>query len=182
MSPLSLEPLSAISASSPVLPPPPAALTEPLALPLSKEMSLYEFFHRRFTGAYTYPDALARCSRHTNSSQSLFWIQLELTSGVGLYIILIRHYVMRVSWLFNFRTRLLILLLQGNYSMEQEAGEPDPHVIDLNNELGECDEFLSTSLPETARRQDTFFRAYAFFSSILLDLYSLGWDTLWNTF
>ncbi|SJL05584.1 uncharacterized protein ARMOST_08941 [Armillaria ostoyae] len=40
MSPLSLEPLSAISVSSPVLPPPPAALTEPLALPLSKEMSL----------------------------------------------------------------------------------------------------------------------------------------------
>ncbi|KAF7967561.1 hypothetical protein HWV62_33943 [Athelia sp. TMB] len=36
----------------------------------------------------------------------------------------------------------------GNYHIDHEAGEPDPHVLDLNAELGQCDEFISTTLPK----------------------------------
>lgn len=36
---------------------------------------------------------------------------------------------------------------QGNYNIEREAGEPDPHVIDLNTEIGECHDLISTTLP-----------------------------------
>ncbi|KAJ7225698.1 exocyst complex component sec8 [Mycena pura] len=43
-------------------------------------------------------------------------------------------------------------LRYGNYSIESEAGEPDPHVADLNNELGECNDFASTCLPKRERR------------------------------
>ncbi|KIY62642.1 exocyst complex component sec8 [Cylindrobasidium torrendii FP15055 ss-10] len=39
----------------------------------------------------------------------------------------------------------------GNYSMEQEASEPDPHIVDLNLELAECDAYISSSLPPHAR-------------------------------
>ncbi|KAK0506252.1 exocyst complex component sec8 [Armillaria luteobubalina] len=122
MSPLTLEPMSATSVSSPVLPPPPAALTEPLALPLSKEMSL------RFGALLMTYEQLAELILDT--------IRIDIRCRTIYYLDSALRY--------------------GNYSMEQEAGEPDPHVIDLNNELGECDEFLSTSLPETARRRVTF--------------------------
>ncbi|KAK7064373.1 Sec8 exocyst complex component-specific domain-containing protein [Favolaschia claudopus] len=40
----------------------------------------------------------------------------------------------------------------GNYSIDREAGEPDPHVIDLNNELGECSDFATTCLPKPQRQ------------------------------
>ncbi|KAJ7071200.1 exocyst complex component sec8 [Mycena amicta] len=40
----------------------------------------------------------------------------------------------------------------GNYTIEREAGEPDPHVVDLNNELSECNDFASTCLPKRERR------------------------------
>ncbi|KAJ7786127.1 exocyst complex component sec8 [Mycena metata] len=43
-------------------------------------------------------------------------------------------------------------LRHGNYSIEREAGEPDPHVVDLNNELGECNDFASTCLPKRERQ------------------------------
>lgn len=118
MSPLSLEPMSATSASSPILPPLPTALTEPLALPLSKEMSL------RFGALLKTFEQLAELILDT--------IRIDIRCRTMYYLDSALRY--------------------GNYSMEQEAGEPDPHIIDLNNELGECDEFLSTSLPETARR------------------------------
>jgi len=36
----------------------------------------------------------------------------------------------------------------GNYHIDREAGEPDPHVIDLNTELGKCDDFMTTALPK----------------------------------
>ncbi|KAK7059154.1 exocyst subunit [Paramarasmius palmivorus] len=39
----------------------------------------------------------------------------------------------------------------GNYTIDSEASEPDPHIIDLNNELGECNDFISVSLPKGAR-------------------------------
>ncbi|KAI3622267.1 sec8 exocyst complex component specific domain-containing protein [Moniliophthora roreri] len=39
----------------------------------------------------------------------------------------------------------------GNYTINSEAGEPDPHIIDLNNELGECDDFITVGVPKAAR-------------------------------
>jgi exocyst complex component 4 len=46
----------------------------------------------------------------------------------------------------------MMRLVQGNYSIEREAGEPDPHVVDLNNELGECSDFASTCLAKRERQ------------------------------
>jgi exocyst complex component 4 len=37
---------------------------------------------------------------------------------------------------------------QGNYTTDREAAEPDPHIIDLNTELGQCDDFVSAALPK----------------------------------
>jgi exocyst complex component 4 len=34
----------------------------------------------------------------------------------------------------------------GDYSVEREAGEPDPHVMDLNAELSDTEHFFSASL------------------------------------
>ncbi|KDR85374.1 hypothetical protein GALMADRAFT_234199 [Galerina marginata CBS 339.88] len=40
----------------------------------------------------------------------------------------------------------------GNYDSSYEAVEPDPYIIDLNAELVQCNEVMSTSLPEKERR------------------------------
>ncbi|KAL0071792.1 exocyst subunit [Marasmius tenuissimus] len=44
-----------------------------------------------------------------------------------------------------------LAMRSGNYTIDTEAGEPDPHIIDLNNELGECNDFLATGLTRDAR-------------------------------
>lgn len=38
------------------------------------------------------------------------------------------------------------LKTQGNYNLEREASEPDPHVVDLNSELTKCEGHLSTAV------------------------------------
>ncbi|KAI0068285.1 hypothetical protein BV25DRAFT_1793562 [Artomyces pyxidatus] len=45
-----------------------------------------------------------------------------------------------------------LALRHGNYRIDREVGEPDPHVIDLNIELGEFDDIISTALPTPAQR------------------------------
>ncbi|KAG5635065.1 hypothetical protein H0H81_012546 [Sphagnurus paluster] len=40
---------------------------------------------------------------------------------------------------------------QGDYSIESDANEPDPYIVDLNSELVKCDDFVSTCLPERER-------------------------------
>ncbi|KAF8898925.1 exocyst complex component sec8 [Infundibulicybe gibba] len=42
-------------------------------------------------------------------------------------------------------------LRQGDYSIEYEAGEPDPHTTDLNTELGQCHDLASIHLPGKER-------------------------------
>ncbi|THH09197.1 hypothetical protein EW145_g2188 [Phellinidium pouzarii] len=39
----------------------------------------------------------------------------------------------------------------GNYRIDQEDSEPDPHIIDLNSELGTVDECIAVTLPEKER-------------------------------
>lgn len=46
---------------------------------------------------------------------------------------------------------MVLIRLQGNYRIDQEDSEPDPHIIDLNNELGKADEVISATLPERER-------------------------------
>ncbi|KAL1737539.1 Sec8 exocyst complex component-specific domain-containing protein [Schizophyllum commune] len=43
-------------------------------------------------------------------------------------------------------------LRSGNYHLEHEASEPDPHVNELNIEMGEIDDFASTALPKHERQ------------------------------
>ncbi|KAJ3508842.1 hypothetical protein NLJ89_g5535 [Agrocybe chaxingu] len=40
----------------------------------------------------------------------------------------------------------------GTYDSSYEAVEPDPYIVDLNTQLIQCNEFLSTSLPERERQ------------------------------
>lgn len=44
------------------------------------------------------------------------------------------------------------LSLQGNYQLEHEPIEPDPHIVELNIEIGKCDDAVVASLPERERR------------------------------
>ncbi|THH28293.1 hypothetical protein EUX98_g5894 [Antrodiella citrinella] len=46
---------------------------------------------------------------------------------------------------------LNLALRSGNYRIEQEATEPDPHVTDLNIELSKCDEIISRTLAAEER-------------------------------
>lgn len=43
-------------------------------------------------------------------------------------------------------------LRSGNYHIEHEASEPDPHVNELNTEMGEIDDFVSMALPKHERQ------------------------------
>ena len=52
-----------------------------------------------------------------------------------------RHVGVYVQWM-----HLLTVLIQGNYQVDHEAGEPDPYIVDLNSELSYLDEFTSTTL------------------------------------
>ncbi|KAH9857960.1 Sec8 exocyst complex component-specific domain-containing protein [Lenzites betulinus] len=45
-----------------------------------------------------------------------------------------------------------LALRHGIYRIEREAAEPDPHIIDLNTEIGSCDASLTSTLPEVQRR------------------------------
>ncbi|KAF5374943.1 hypothetical protein D9758_000454 [Tetrapyrgos nigripes] len=45
----------------------------------------------------------------------------------------------------------LDLAMRGNYSIDNEASEPDPHIIDLNDDLSECNDLVSIYLPKKAR-------------------------------
>ncbi|KAH8991923.1 Sec8 exocyst complex component-specific domain-containing protein [Lactarius akahatsu] len=40
-----------------------------------------------------------------------------------------------------------LAMRHGNYRVDEEIGEPDPHIIDLNLELGEYHDIASTTLP-----------------------------------
>ncbi|KAJ3554644.1 hypothetical protein NM688_g3000 [Phlebia brevispora] len=50
-----------------------------------------------------------------------------------------------------------LALRHGHYSIDREASEPDPHIVDLNAELAKCDDFASSTLPEKERRNSFVF-------------------------
>ena len=58
--------------------------------------------------------------------------------------------------MFNY-TLYVDLLAQGNYRIEREAGEPDPHIVDLNTELGNLDTCLNAALPDVERQYVFYF-------------------------
>jgi len=41
---------------------------------------------------------------------------------------------------------LVLSMRHGNYNLEREASEPDPHIVDLNSELTKCEGHLSTAV------------------------------------
>jgi exocyst complex component 4 len=45
-----------------------------------------------------------------------------------------------------------MLSFQGTYDSNYEAVEPDPHIVDLNAELVQCNEFTTASLPKKERQ------------------------------
>ncbi|KIJ46391.1 hypothetical protein M422DRAFT_66747 [Sphaerobolus stellatus SS14] len=62
--------------------------------------------------------------------------------------------------LFTFRTdircraihHLTLSLRRGNYQLDQEPVEPDPHIVELNIEIGRCDDAAVASLPDKERK------------------------------
>ncbi|KAF7339799.1 Sec8 exocyst complex component specific domain-containing protein [Mycena venus] len=117
LSPVPLEPMSAVSPYTPFLPSLPAS-TDKLQLPLSREMAL------RFQALLKTYEQLSELILDT--------LRIDIRCRTI-------HY-------------LESALRLGNYSIEREASEPDPHVVDLNNELGECNDFASTCLPKRERQ------------------------------
>ncbi|TFK30822.1 Sec8 exocyst complex component-specific domain-containing protein [Coprinopsis marcescibilis] len=114
--PSSLEPMTAVTATTPFMPPLPDE--DELKLSLSKEMAL------RFQALLRTYDQL--------SALILDTLRLDIRCRAIYYLdSSMRH---------------------GNYSAAYEAAEPDAHVADLNLELVQCDEILSTSLPKKARQ------------------------------
>jgi hypothetical protein len=43
--------------------------------------------------------------------------------------------------------------IQGNYRIENEADEPDPYILDLTADLGECHGVMMSKLPDEDIRQ-----------------------------
>ncbi|KAJ4002503.1 exocyst complex component sec8 [Lentinula boryana] len=124
LSPQNLEPLSAVT--MPYTPlvayVPIASPTDQLSLILSKEMSL------RFQALLRTYEQLSELILHT--------IRVDIRCRTMYYLDL----AMRI-----------LICLQGNYFLDGEAGEPDPHIIDLNNDLSACDDLISPRISPTAR-------------------------------
>jgi hypothetical protein len=47
---------------------------------------------------------------------------------------------------------ILISSNQGNFKPERATDEPDAHIIELNSELSECDDHITSALPFRERR------------------------------
>jgi exocyst complex component 4 len=47
---------------------------------------------------------------------------------------------------------LNLAMRQGNYRVDHETFEPEPHIIDLNSELSAYDDVIASTLPERERR------------------------------
>ncbi|KAF9650351.1 hypothetical protein BDM02DRAFT_3223223 [Thelephora ganbajun] len=88
--------------------------SEPLQLPLSKEMSL------RFNSLFETYKQLAE------------WVLFTIRMDIRCHAIY----------------HLVLSMRHGNYNLEREASEPDPHIVDLNSELTKCEGHLSTAVGE----------------------------------
>lgn len=146
---LQLEPTSTITAFTPSLPSlTPPSPDEQLQLPLSREMALYvkrivercgvlTGYHRRFGALLKTYDQLSELILHT--------IRIDVRSRVAYYLGLAMRHVSAKA--ISATSQNIDPQLQGNYCIEQEIGEPDPHIIDLNLELGEYHNIVSSTLP-----------------------------------
>ncbi|CAG7847601.1 Probable exocyst complex component sec8 [Serendipita indica DSM 11827] len=45
-----------------------------------------------------------------------------------------------------------LAMRRGNYRVDRDAGDPDPHIVDLNLDLGVCDDCANETLPPKERR------------------------------
>ncbi|KAG9054799.1 hypothetical protein FS842_004091 [Serendipita sp. 407] len=45
-----------------------------------------------------------------------------------------------------------LAMRRGNYRVERDAGDPDPHIMDLNLDLGVCDDCANETLPPKERK------------------------------
>ncbi|KAF8578412.1 Sec8 exocyst complex component-specific domain-containing protein [Ramaria rubella] len=89
-------------------------------------------------------------------------LRLPLTRAMALrFDALLKTYDQLAEMvLFTFRTDircraihyLNLSILRGNYQLEHEPIEPDPHIVELNIEIGKCDDAAVASLPERERR------------------------------
>ncbi|KAG9049709.1 hypothetical protein FS837_009354 [Tulasnella sp. UAMH 9824] len=89
-------------------------------------------------------------------------LQLPLTKAMALrYDALLKTYEQLAELVIHtirieIRCRIIhfldLAMRQGNYQLDHEPGEPDPHVIDLNSDLAACEDCTTLSLPEREKR------------------------------
>ncbi|GJJ09872.1 hypothetical protein Clacol_004096 [Clathrus columnatus] len=88
-------------------------------------------------------------------------LQLPLTKAMALrFDALLKTYEQLAEMIiFTIRTDircraihyLQLSLQRSNYELEKEPVEPDPHIVELNIEIGKCDDAAVASLPEQER-------------------------------
>lgn len=99
------------------------------------------FFQRRFSALQKTYEQLSESILHT--------VRVDIRCRVWHHLDLaLRH----VSSLLRVLLHILTVCGQGNYFIDQEASEPDPHVVDLNADLVKCDDYASSTLPAKERR------------------------------
>ncbi|KIO33872.1 hypothetical protein M407DRAFT_65131 [Tulasnella calospora MUT 4182] len=89
-------------------------------------------------------------------------LELPLTKAMALrYEALLKTYEQLAELVIHtirieIRCRIIhfldLAMRQGNYQLDHEPGEPDPHVIDLNSDLAACEDCTTLSLPEREKR------------------------------
>lgn len=79
----------------------------------------------------------------------LYTIRIDIRCRAIHHLDLALRHVRMVVFIHNYAA---LTFIQGNYRIEREAGEPDPHIVDLNTELGNLDACLNAALPDIERQ------------------------------
>ncbi|TFK86165.1 hypothetical protein K466DRAFT_493353 [Polyporus arcularius HHB13444] len=69
-----------------------------------------------------------------------------------LHLPMLILYTIRIDVRCRVIHHLDLALRHGIYRIEREASEPDPHIVDLNTELGNSDACLTSTLPDVERK------------------------------
>lgn len=99
---------------------------------------------------------------HALASQTAEQLQLPLSSAMALRFQALQKtyeqlsetilHTVRVDIRCRVWHHLDLALRSGNYYIDQEASEPDPHIVDLNADLVKCDDYTSSTLPPKERK------------------------------
>ena len=99
--------------------------------------------HRRFDALLKTYEQFAELVLHT--------IRVDIRCRVIHYLDQAVRHVSDDSLIINSSRSIFF---KGNYRIDREVGEPDPRIVELNSDLSNCDEAISSALPERERKRD----------------------------